>query len=205
MNEEQLKPRVLELLKNSANGLTQGDVSKKAGVAWHRGLARSHGVDVAGKKTCPVEFVKDFLYDLWFEGSLVLEPPKGRRNTPRYWAPSLIASKLGYSKTAGGGAKPMPPPLPPPSAGGGIPSRIQAAYRKLSSERGLSFIPISALHERSQVPLADLHNWLAESAKTGVAELSIGDWASADEGERAAVLERGGRRFLLAKVVSNHA
>ena len=81
---ESLETRLLEKLKQHATrkGLTYSEIAKTCGKKWRQALALS----TQGKaKEARAQDVKDFVYRLWQNGLVFVEPPKGRKNVPRIW------------------------------------------------------------------------------------------------------------------------
>ncbi len=78
---------------------------------------------------------------------------------------------------------------------------IREAYDALVRDGGFSDVPISALQAACGVALEALKEWLVARHRQGEATLSFGDWSLADETRRAAAVEMGGEKYLLARLV----
>jgi len=80
---KELESRVLQVLeKQHERGLTCGDLSKKCGAEWRRGLATKLG---AKRLEAGLQDVQGFIYDLWTKGLVFAEPPGRGNMASRFW------------------------------------------------------------------------------------------------------------------------
>jgi hypothetical protein len=91
-SQAELEARLLQVLeKQTEQGFTCGELSKKCGLDWRRGLAVKLGVK---KPEAGSQDVQSFAYDLWRKGLVFSEPPgKGKRSC-RFW--SIIGAKAHF-------------------------------------------------------------------------------------------------------------
>ncbi len=177
-----LENHLLELLyqKGGKAGLTLGEIRQKAGMPWRKALSR-HQTDSSASE------IRDFVHGLWKSGKIVVEPPTGRSQAIRIWHPKAAAKKFG--STIAQGDRPT-----------FHPQEARKTYEKLARETRSPYVFISALVKRSKCRVEDLHEFLIEQESKGQAVLSTGDWSSATEEERKAVLETDGRRFIKVRL-----
>jgi hypothetical protein len=78
-----------------------------------------------------------------------------------------------------------------------VEERILAAYRDGSSSRQRRSIPIAEVIERSGLTASEVRSWIVQiGIPSRKVQLDQGDWASANENERAAAIEQDGRQRL---------
>jgi hypothetical protein len=90
---QDLESKVLQVLSNSGDGLTIGELSKKCGIIWWRGLALKLGIESDKPRT---KDVQRFVYELWVKGSIFSEPPTAGKKACRFW--SLVAARMKFPK-----------------------------------------------------------------------------------------------------------
>jgi hypothetical protein len=79
----------------------------------------------------------------------------------------------------------------------GFEERILAAYQECSTARQRRSIPIAELVQRSGLTASEVRCWITQiGIPLRRVQLDQGDWASANEEERAAAVEQGGRKRL---------
>lgn len=90
LSPEALRFTLLQILKNgtSSQGMTQGEVAEKCPMPWKRGVAVMLGCD---SQSVGVEQVKRFVYELWMEGEIFVEPPGPGMRAARLWHPDHAA------------------------------------------------------------------------------------------------------------------
>jgi hypothetical protein len=81
------------------------------------------------------------------------------------------------------------------------PEAARAAYSELVREGGFADVPISELHRRSGMPLADLQAWLLEQSREGRAAPTRGDWSLAGRESRAAAIDVRGEPHLQVRLL----
>ncbi len=131
-SQAELEARLLQVLeKQLEQGFTCGELPKKCGLDWRRGLAAKLG---AKKPEAGSQDVQSFVYDLWRRGLVFSEPPgKGKRSC-RFW--SMTAAKAHF-------------PLAFPSSAAQISEqgalsvdRLKSAYDKFVPQHLGGFVPI---------------------------------------------------------------
>lgn len=187
-----LEGHLLAKLKQHAarGGLTYGELSKKCGDPWKRALAETLQITV---KKIRARDVKDFVYRLWEQGLLFVEPPKGRQTSPRVWDPAAAAARF---------ASVLCPGTLPAAEG---PSRdheaLRNSYDRFAGERLSGHVPVYKVRralgwdkERFDRAVRDLNE-----RPDPELELHAGDPQNYGEDERADSFERRGVLYLLMR------
>ncbi|MBF0497576.1 MAG: hypothetical protein HQK58_13535, partial [Deltaproteobacteria bacterium] len=144
---EELVPHLLKTLdeQTTTAGLTYGDVGAKCKIAWRRGLALATKTGDAEKGTIGAEAIARFIYPLWEQGQVVIQPANpgkaGGWKTPRIW--SLTSGRAKFSKIFQ--AAPATPgeiktKTPPPDKTTDV-AALKRAYDKYAPEY-LGYVPI---------------------------------------------------------------
>ncbi|MBF0552529.1 MAG: hypothetical protein HQK60_18610, partial [Deltaproteobacteria bacterium] len=144
---EELVSHLLKTLGEQTNtaGLKYGDVGAKCKIAWRRGLALATKTGDPDKGTVGVETVARFIYLLWEQGRLVVQPinpgKAGGWKTPRVW--SLTAGRAKFPKifqAAPTSPEEIKTETPPPDKATDV-TALKQAYDKYAPEY-LGFVPI---------------------------------------------------------------
>ncbi|AFM24528.1 hypothetical protein [Desulfomonile tiedjei] len=132
LSEAELQARLLQVLeKQEERGFTCGELSKKCGLDWRRGLAVKLG---AKKPEAGSQDVQSFVYDLWRRGLVFSEPPgKGKRSC-RFW--SMIGARAHFPLAFPSSAAQMSEPNALSV------DRLKSAYDKFVPQHLGGFVPI---------------------------------------------------------------
>lgn len=191
-----LETHLLETLwlRGEGQGLTHGELREKCGAEWRRELARRSGQE---GEEASLALIKTFVHQLWLDGRVVIEPPSGEGKAVRVWHPDTLGK--------GGAVVTSAAPAAPGERDGEAGGRIAAAYEQLAREGRSPYVFLSRLRDEASLPLEELHRHLRQEQAEGRAVLSTGDWSSASEEVRAAVLEAEGRQYIKVRLRGNGA
>lgn len=187
-----LEGHLLSKLRQHANqnGLTYGEIAKKCGVAWRRGLAESRKIK---NKEARVQDVKDFVYKLWIHGRVFVEPPKGRKTAPRFWDLESGVAAFPFMSRPGASEK--------PETGQTVLDSLRMAYDKFVSDHLGGYVPIFKVRralnwpkERFDQALKDLNE-----RRDPLIELHGGDPQNYSKDEMDDSFERRSSRYLLMR------
>ncbi len=97
---EQLRNDFLDVLQRHTRhaGLTFAEAGRRCNRGTRSGLDRHFGKRAS--KISLAQKVKDLAYELWVDGVEIVEPPKGRQNTPRLRHPDYLAKVRRPKKSA---------------------------------------------------------------------------------------------------------
>ena len=189
---DDLEGHLLAKLRQHAchNGLTCGEIAQKCGVAWRRGLAESRKIK---NKEARAQDVKDLVYNLWANGMLFVEPPKGRKTTARFW--DLESGMAAFPSVSRSEASKKP------ETGQAVFDSLRIAYDTLASDHLGGYVPIFKVRRALNWPQEKFDQALRDlnERRDPAIELHGGDPQNYSADEIADSFERRGSRYLLMR------
>lgn len=187
-----LAGHLLAKLKQHAGrgGLTYSELGKKCGKPWNRALAEVKQIPA---KEARARDVKDFVYDLWQQGLVFVEPPRGRQTSPRVWDSIAAAGRFPSVNRPG--------TQQAPKQDSGDLESLRWAYDHFAGERLSGYVPVYKVRralgwtrERFDRAVRDLNERPVPEI-----ELHAGDPQNYSEDEIADSLERRSVLYLLMR------
>jgi hypothetical protein len=189
LGEAVLEGKVLEVLKaHTANdGLSLGDLTKKCGVVWRRGLAAKQRL----KRTeATATDAQGFIYHLWERGIVFAEPPAQGKRAARIWSMENARMKFPLACLACGAPTKRDHTLTQQS--------LKSAYDKFVPDHLGAFVPIFKVRRELAAPREEFDNLLKSLNEMDdpVLDLLGGDPQQYTEDQKQDSLWRGENLFL---------
>ena len=188
MSTEELRKRLLDVLEK--HGKTQGLISTalgdKCGDTWKKSLAKL--VKCSASKAGP-NYVRNFVYQMWIEGLVFLEPPRDGQRVPRIWDMNAARAKF--------------PTVCSSATGDDVVQRgnetedLRAAYERHFGDHAGGFVPIFKVRRSLGWTRSRFDTFLKElnERQDPVVELHEGDPHDYTEDQQADSVQRGGRTY----------
>lgn len=189
LSAEEIRTHLLKSLQKHGNGrgLVYSDLAKKCGKLWKRSLAKL-------VKSSSVEagaiHVRDFVYQMWAEGLVFLEPPRGRQQAPRIWDMSQAIVRFPNLCT--------PLALTTKLESVDATEALKAAYQKHFNDHAGGFVPIFKVRRSLGWTRSKFDNLVKNLNESGdpLVELHEGDPHDYTEQQQADSIELRGRTYL---------
>lgn len=189
IGEGALEGKVLEVLKahNADDGLSFGDLTKKCGASWRRGLAARQGLK---KSEATATDAQGFIYHLWERGLVFAEPPAQGKRAARFWSVEKARIRFPLACTADGTPGTRVQKLTRQS--------LKKAYDKFLPNHVGGFVPIFKVRRELAVPREEFDNLLKSLNEMDdpVLDLVGGDPQHYTEEQKQDSLWRGENLFL---------
>lgn len=72
-------------------------------------------------------------------------------------------------------------------------ARIEAAYEEIRAQTKMVNVYLSDLYDKTGIEIGKIHSWALQSARSGAAELSSGDWSRSAQRQKNAAFSVPGR------------
>lgn len=196
LRRKRLAADLRNVLVRARQGLTAGEVSRLCGKGWRKQLAKWAGTDSA-----TIEIVRDFIHELWSEGVVVVEPPRGKQTGGKVWAPEVFASR----KSKPFRRKPLARPraaeekeVAAPASGRADEDAFRAVYEEMQSDHFTGAVPIFKLRRALNWPRERFDRLISalSSRKTAPAQLVGGNAAALSAEQRQDSFVQDGELYL---------
>jgi hypothetical protein len=130
VSEDDLVPQFLRTLEARVvqRGITYSELVKVCGIPWRRALALHQNIK---KKLAGAADIQAFVYDLWKDGKVFIEPPARGQRVCRIWSVNAASGNFPNASVPAGDGSPV---LSQQS--------LKAAYDKFVPEYAGGFVPI---------------------------------------------------------------